>query len=82
MNGRVGALTRGPVGTPIAGPVGATGMDDEGSEGATDTVEMGLGAGRLATGVNSLVVSTAGRFDGAAPQSGRPPLSLPNEPLP
>ena len=80
MNGRLGALTRGPVGTPLAGPVGAAGVDGEGSEGVTERTV--FGAGRLTTVANSLGLSTTGRFTGAVPQSGRPPLSLPNEPLP
>jgi len=82
MNGRVGALTRGPVGTLLAGPVGTAAMDGKGSEEAAGTDGTGLSAGRLIAGVYSLGDSAAGRFDGTAPQSGRPPLSLPNEPLP
>jgi len=82
MNGRVGALTLGPVGTLLAGPVGAIGIVGEGSEGVTGTDETGVGAGRVTKGLNSLGVSTAERLDGADPHSGRPPLSLPKEPLP
>jgi hypothetical protein len=60
----------------LAGPVGAE--DGEGpDESAGDGVEVGL------LGVLPLVeVSTTGRFEGAATQSGRLCRSLPNDPRP
>lgn len=56
-------------------PVGIIEGDGDAAE---DTAGEGVGAARA--GVVTLV-STAGRL-GAAPQSGRLPRSLPNEPLP
>jgi hypothetical protein len=54
------------------------GIVDEDGDTADDTAGEGVGAARAGV---VILVSTAGRL-GAAPQSGRFPRSLPNEPLP